>query len=86
MLTKIRNLKNVLVFRELYILWMLFSKALGFVMSRIVFTIVYIFVIGAYALVVRFAGMFRGTEKPNVTYWLPKPQEADILESLRKPF
>jgi hypothetical protein len=86
MRTKIKHLKNVPVFRELYKLWMLFSKALGFVMSRIVFTVIYVLVIGAYAVVIRIANIFRKRKEPGVSYWLKKPHETDMLGSLRKPF
>ena len=86
MWNKLKQLKDVPGLRELYKLWMLFAKALGFVMSRIIFTLIYLFAIGAYALALRLVKMLKGAPPSRSSYWLRKPEELPTLESLRKPF
>lgn len=85
MWNKLKQLKNVPVIRGLYRLWMLFAKALGFVMSRVIFTFLYVVVVGAYALAARAIRVLRRTELP-LTYWKEKPDETQTLESLKNQF
>lgn len=76
-------LKNV--FRALKRGWMAFAHVLGWVNSRILLTLLYIVVIGPYAVVKRVASLFQHRPSP-VSYWIPKAREPPTLETMRRLF
>ncbi len=49
--------------------WMKLSLAIGFVMSRVLLTVLWIVVFGIYALLTRIAGLFAKKKKTD-TYWI----------------
>lgn len=69
--------------QKAYDLWMLFSKALGRVMSWILLTILWVVVFGIYAIVLKIIVIFRKQTRP-VTYW--HDLAIDPPESMRRPF
>lgn len=69
--------------RLLYKLWMKFSHALGFVMSRVILTVLWIIGIGIYAILLKIVRLFK-KEKSTGTYWIDVP--ADREENLKYQF
>jgi len=76
-------LKNVL--RALKRGWMAFAHVLGWVNSRILLTLLYIVVIGPYAVIKRAASLFQRRPSP-ASYWIPKTREPPTLETMRRLF
>lgn len=68
-----------------YRYWMKFAHVLGWVNGRIILTLLYIVVIGPYAVALRVARLF-APRRPQATYWLEKPYEQPTLETLRRIF
>ncbi len=75
--------KLPLPLQKAYDLWMLFSKALGRVMSWILLTILWVTVFGIYAIVLKLIKFFK-TEPAPATYW--HPLEPEPAENMRRPF
>lgn len=69
--------------KQLYDLWMLFSKALGRVMSWILLTILWVTMFGVYAIV---AKVIKLCTKKNsaTTYWVDL--EPEPAEHMKRPF
>jgi hypothetical protein len=63
--------------------WMMFSKALGFVMSKIMLTIFWLIFFGIYALIIRLIGLFSHKPKTD-SYWLDTP--TDYENSMKYQF
>jgi len=74
----------LLLLRPLWHGWMRFSHAVGFVMSTIILTILWIAGFGLYAMmlkIVTFPSRFR--KEPN-SFWIASEQ--DPIENMRYPF
>ncbi len=58
--------------RQLYDLWMAFSKVLGKVMSFIILTILWLIGFGIYAIVMKIIAL-TASKTPKATYWIEVP-------------
>lgn len=63
--------------------WLKLSEAIGFVMSRILLTVLWIVAFGIYAVIQKTIGLF-ALSVPAQTYW--KDCEPDYPESMKHPF
>lgn len=73
------------LFRRISRLWMAFAHALGWVNSRILLTVLYVVILGPFALVRRVGSLFARRNSP-ASYWLPKRSEEPTIASLRRIF
>ncbi len=64
---------------------MRFAHVLGWINGRIILTILYIVIIGPYAIV-RWLLRFLPHTEQSSTYWIAREQEEPTLEHLRHPF
>lgn len=64
---------------------MRFAHVLGWINGRILLTVLYIVIIGPYAIV-RFIGSLFASKKTSNTYWIQKEQTDPTLENLRRIF
>jgi len=66
---------------------MRFSHALGWVMSRIIFTVIYLVFIGIYAIAYMVVRKIKNINyKKQDSYWKAKKQQNSTLGSVRKQF
>ncbi len=72
----------------LYKWWMQFARALAFLNTRIILTMIYFFVIGPIFLVMRLVGkdFLQRRIEPNISFWKPREKKEDSLETARKQF
>ncbi len=70
--------------RQLYDLWMAFSRALGKVMSFLILTILWIVGFGIYALVLKVIRLMRKDNPASASFWLDVPHSPE--DSLRQQF
>jgi len=75
-----------LLLRKIYQYWMKFVYVLGYINSRIIFTILYIFLVGIYAIISFLINSTKKRTATNNTYWLPKEYEKPTKEILRRQF
>jgi len=68
--------------------WMRFAHALGYVNSRIILGLIYIVVIGIYAVCIQFFSFIRKIQrsKETLTYWNDVEGIRDIREDLSRQF
>ncbi len=81
-----KQLKNV--FDQLLAGWKKFSSALGWVNSRIIFTIIYVVIFGIYALVRRLIRLIVewNTAPVSATYWEDKKYQPPTIEVMQRQF
>jgi hypothetical protein len=72
-------------FRALYRYWMAFARVLGWINGRIILTIMYIFIIGPYAIVRKIGSIFM-RKRIQETFWIKRDSKDHTLESLRQIF
>ncbi len=74
--------------RMLYRWWMKFAAGLAFVNTRLLLSVVYIFIIGPLHLVMRLAGKDYLERRlgTSPSYWKKKEAVAHTLESARRQF
>lgn len=75
------------VLRLPYLAWMALALALGFVMTRVVLTLVYLAVVTPIGLVMRALGhdpMHRRPDPSVDTYWIPRDSGEDPRERLTR--
>jgi len=73
----------------LYRVWMLLAFALGFVMTRVLLTLVFFLVVTPIGLLRRALGhdtMRRRRDPSATTYWLPKPPVEDPRKAMERTF
>ena len=76
-----------LLLKKIYQYWMKFVYVLGYINSRIIFTILYVFLVGIYAIISWLINFISKRKKAiNNTYWLPKEYEKPTKEILRRQF
>jgi hypothetical protein len=63
---------------------MALSRAIGSIMSKVILTLLWIFVFGAYAVVLRVIALFRRREGRSVSAWRDLPP--DDPQGLRHQF
>ncbi len=56
-----------------YDAWMEFSKALGFIMSKIILTILWIIGFGTYGIILKIMKLFRKEKVTRDSYWIDVP-------------
>jgi len=78
------------LFKAIYRIWIILSIILGYFVSRILLTIIFIIVIIPMGLIMRILGkdpMERKLDPKAASYWIPKEQEKDIsVERYEKQF
>jgi hypothetical protein len=78
------------LFKAIYRIWITFSIVLGYFVSRILLTIIFLIVITPMGLIMRIVGkdpMERKLDPNAATYWEPKEQEKDTsIERYEKQF
>lgn len=70
-----------------YVVWMALALALGFVMTRVLLTIVYFVVVTPIGLILRISGrdpMHRRPDPSKNTYWIAKEPDGDVRERLER--
>lgn len=75
------------VLRPLYRVWMALALVLGYVMTRVLLTLVFFLAVTPIGLVMRLLGkdpMHRRPDPKRPTYWRPHPPRSDNPERLRK--
>ncbi len=73
--------------RPIYLVWMGIAIVLGFVMTRVILTIVFFLVITPIGLIMRALGkdpLTKGPDKSLESYWIPKEYRTRDRERLRK--
>jgi len=66
---------------------MKFVYVLGYINSRIIFTILYIFIVGLYAIIIFLIKPLKREKKiVNSSYWMAKEYEKPTKEILRRQF
>ncbi len=70
----------------LYRQWMKFALFVGHINSRIIFAVLYIFVLGIYAFVLQSILFFKRTPVAETSYWQKKKYVEPSLESVRRQF
>ena len=73
--------------RPVYIVWMALAIALGFIMTRVILTLVFFLVITPIGLVMRALGkdpLTKGPDSSLDSYWIPKVYRTRDPERLRK--
>ncbi len=80
------RVRNGLAFA--YKLWMRFARALGVVNTHVLLTLVFILIIGPFALVVRLFGkdFLDRTLRPSGSYWKPKEPAPHDFENAKRQF
>ena len=74
-------------FNILYQWWMAFAHAFGRVNSVIILSVLFIVLVGPYALLSRLAGLFRSRERANAgTFWRVKKWDKPTIEILHRQF
>lgn len=63
--------------------WMKISAGIGFVMSKILLTILWAVGFGAYAIAYRLSSLFQ-KKQPSTSYWISATP--DFPESMKHPF
>jgi len=78
-------IKNL--FKKLYKYWMKFAYVLGWINSRIIFTVLYILLVGIYAIIGWFINLLKRKETiANDSYWLAKEYEEPTKEIMKRQF
>jgi hypothetical protein len=75
------------ILRPVYLAWMTIAIALGFVMTRVILTIVFFLVITPIGIVMRALGkdpLTKGPDDSLDSYWIPKVYRTRDPERLRK--
>jgi hypothetical protein len=67
-------------------LWKKFSVALGWVNTRIIFTIIYVVIFGAYTLILRVVKIMKGKGVVSPTFWYEKKYQTPTVEFLERQF
>ena len=73
--------------KPLYIPWMGLAIVLGFVMTRVLLTVLFFLVITPVGLIMRWTGRDPLNRKPDpsvTSYWTPKPPHADLKKHLER--
>lgn len=73
--------------RPVYLVWMSIAIALGFVMTRVILTLVFLLVVTPIGLVMRALGkdpLTKGPDDSLESYWIPKVYRTRDRERLRK--
>lgn len=77
------------IWRRLKRWWMAFARALGWVNTRVILTIVYLVVIGIPAIVLRVIRrdlLDRKCDAARPSYWVKKDALAHTVEEIRRQF
>jgi len=75
------------LFKKIYHYWMKFVYVLGYINSRIIFTILYIFLVGIYTIISWLINLLKRKKVvANNSYWLSKEYEKPTKEILRRQF
>jgi len=72
--------------RPVYVVWMSAATAIGIVVSTILLTVLFLFVLPPFALIVRWKDPVRKKLRPQGTYWESYPPYEPTLDRLRRPF
>jgi hypothetical protein len=75
--------------RSVHRVWMTFALVLGFVMTRVILTLVFFLVLTPIALVLRVLGkhvLDPGPDENVESYWKPRPDPAPAHERLERSF
>lgn len=75
-----------LFFKALYRWWMAFAHAVGKVNSAIILSILFIILVGPYALVSRLIGLFHRGGGSAETFWRAKEWHKPTVDLLRRQF
>ena len=73
--------------KPLYIPWMALALALGFVMTRVLLTIVFVVIITPLGTVMRWTGrdpLRQKLDKSAQSYWMPKAPPGDLKKHLQR--
>lgn len=72
--------------RAVYVVWMTGSSAVGFVVSNVVLTLLFLFVLPVFSLIVRRKDPLRKRLTPGKSYWEPCPPYEPTMERMRRMF
>lgn len=73
--------------KPLYIPWMALALVLGFVMTRVLLTIVFVVIITPLGIVMRWTGrdpLRQKLDKSTHSYWMPKAPHGDLKKHLQR--
>ncbi len=72
--------------KPVYVCWMSVAAAMGTVMTTVLLTLLYLFLLPVFSIIVRLGDPLRRKSKPGETYWEDyKPYEA-TLDRMGRPF
>lgn len=74
------------IWQVFYKYWMKFAYVLGWINLRIIFTLLYIFLIGIYATINFLISLFKKKKNISNTYWLIKEYEEPTKEVMKRQF
>ncbi len=72
--------------RPVYITWMSVTVPIGVFMSCVMLTVLFVFLLPVFSLVVRLGDPLRKKLNPSGTYWEDYKPHAPTLERMRRPF
>ena len=75
------------ILRPIYRVWMGLAFVLGFIMTRVLLTLVFYLVVTPIGLLLRLFGkdpMQRALKPDQPSYWIPKPEQDDAPKRLEK--
>jgi len=72
--------------KPVYIAWMTATVPIGVVMSTILLTLLFVFLLPPFALIVRLSDPLRRKLTKQGTYWEPYKPHEPTLERMRRPF
>jgi len=81
----IASLASIDAARKLYILWMTITVPIGIVMSTVMLTVLFIFLLPVFSLVVRLGDPLR-KRLGGATYWENYKRYEPMLDRMRRPF
>jgi len=65
---------------------MKFARVIGRINSAVILSLLFIFIVGSYALAVRLRNLLKGKKSYQKSFWLEKKYTEPSLENLSKPF
>lgn len=75
--------------KPLYIGWMSFAVVMGFFMTRVILSLLFIIVFAPAGLVIRLLGkdpMQQKIEKQRASYWIPRPQRKFVPQNMENQY
>ena len=72
--------------RPVYIAWMTVAVGVGTVVSTILLTLLFVFLLPVFSIIVRLGDPLRKKRKPHGTYWEDYKPHEPTIERMKRPF